>query len=177
MTDRGDRGVAGERGPKGDHGQPGDKGKQGRPGKDAPVRSDPRVVMTWRLFVWAYLLPMLLFAGALALSYKQLGEQFDRVEELRRERVKDTARTDEIVCARAVTNAQINLSQNARLLSLLEASIAARRARGTRGNGFEQAVTEAQISMAKENAQLQRIIKVDCVGLPSSRPFEQADDG
>lgn len=141
--DTGERGVSGERGPKGDHGQHGEKGKTGPRGQAATI--------SWKMFVYGYALPMVLFFAALAVGYVK----FDRRDsESILQRVQ--------LCETAKTNARVNFAQNVRLASLLDASIESRRQRGTHTNGFEKAVEKAITKMLVENESLSEASNRDC---------------
>lgn len=140
-----------------------------------PEKKPRRVVLTWRLFVWAYAVPMALVVAALILSVTALSDEIAAKDELRRAHEAEARRHlaaerrgDVRTCRVVKTNAQVNIAQNERLGALLKiVRDSARRP----DHPFYVAVAESLVQMEKENDHLRPSAITNCQKNPNADPI------
>jgi hypothetical protein len=120
----------------------------------------PRLLLTWRILLMAYILPLALVWGGFVLVLEQRNDDaraFEQASIARDEMAKDREIED---CLKSRLNAQVNLDQNRRLETLLDAAVAM----GDGDGGlFRQAVAAVKAEMRAENRALYITTQAQCV--------------
>jgi hypothetical protein len=122
----------------------------------------PRMVLTWRLLLLTYILPLALVWGGFVITiegHNDTAEQFRRDSLARDLASREREQQD---CLKSRLNAEVNLAQNQRLEDLLDAAIAGMRGAPSDGGLFRLAIARAKEQMDKENAALRLTASATC---------------